>query len=189
MGESSRALLHSLTVKGRAPKTGYGRSKFGRAWDDNVSIAGGHNGCDTRDDILRRDLVAVVLRSGTCKVERGTLHDRYTGKIIDFVRGERTSNQVQIDHVVALADAWQKGAQQWTSGKRLEFANDPANLQAVDGAANRQKSAGDAATWLPPNKSYRCTYISRQIAVKATYGVWVTPAERDAMSRVLDSCD
>ena len=102
--------------------------------------------------------------------------------------GEDTSALVQIDHVVALSDAWQKGAAGWTAVKRIEFANDPRNLQAVSGAVNQQKSDGDAATWLPPNKSYRCTYVSRQIEVKKSYGLWVTPAERDAMSRVLASC-
>lgn len=185
---AARTRLATLAIKGRAPKTGYGRSKFGRAWNDDVPVAGGHNGCNTRDDILQRDLARITLQPGGCKVMSGTLHDPYTGTTISFVRGQRTSTMVQIDHVVALADAWQKGAQQWTPDKRLAFANDPRNLQAVDGSTNQRKGAGDAATWLPPNKSYRCTYVSRQIAVKATYALWVTKAEHDAMARVLDGC-
>jgi hypothetical protein len=182
--------LNTLDVKGRAPKTGYSRDQFGQTWTDDVDVAQGHNGCDTRNDILRRDLTAVTSRPGTrdCIILTGVLDDAYTGRRIDFVRGEKTSPAVQIDHVVALSDAWQKGAQQLTPEQRTDFANDPANLQATDGPTNQQKGAGDAATWLPPNKAYRCTYVSRQVEVKAHYGLWVTAAEKDAMARVLASC-
>lgn len=186
--QTARVALDSLEVKGRAPKTGYSRSQFGTAWDDNVAGAGGHNGCRTREDILRRDLTNIVLNPDGCRVVTGTLHDPYTGQTVQFVRGETTSAQVQIDHVVALSDAWQKGAQQWPADKRRDFANDPRNLQAVGGRVNLQKSDGDAATWLPPNKSYRCTYVERQIDVKRAYRLWVTQAEKDAMARVLASC-
>ncbi|WP_376767243.1 HNH endonuclease family protein [Gordonia asplenii] len=168
--------------------TGYGRSQFGRAWSDAVTVDGGHNGCDTRDDILKRDLTNITFVGGVCKVASGTLNDPYTGKTIKFVRGDRTSMKVQIDHVVPLADAWQKGAQQWTADKRLNLANDPRNLLAVDGSTNQAKGAGDAATWLPPNKSFRCTYVSKQIAIKAAYRLWVTQAEHDAMERMLATC-
>jgi hypothetical protein len=177
-------------VKGRAPKTGYDRALFGPAWTDDVTVDGGHNGCDTRNDILRRDLTDAVVKAGTygCLVLSGTLHDAYTGRTIAFVRGQVTSQAVQIDHVVALMDAWQKGAQQLSVAERRNFANDPLNLQAVDGPTNERKGAGDAATWLPPNKRYRCVYVSRQVAVKATYRLWVTQAEHDAIGRVLASC-
>ncbi|AVL99792.1 deoxyribonuclease [Gordonia iterans] len=189
---ASRALgtLGTLPVKGRAPKTGYSRDLFGQRWSDDVDVELGHNGCDTRNDILRRDLTETITRAGTrdCVVTSGTLADPYTGKTIAFVRGERTSNDVQIDHVVALSDAWQKGAQQLTSAQRRDFANDPRNLQAVDGPANQQKGDGDAATWLPPNRGYRCTYVARQIEVKAAYRLWVTAAEKAAMERVLTAC-
>ncbi|MFT4088895.1 MAG: HNH endonuclease family protein, partial [Gordonia sp. (in: high G+C Gram-positive bacteria)] len=172
-GQSGQALaqLATLPVKGRAPKTGYSRGEFGQAWSDDVPVQFGHNGCDTRNDILRRDLVDVVAKPGTrdCVIASGALHDPYTGKTIEFVRGSKTSTAVQIDHVVPLADAWQKGAQQLTVEERTALANDPRNLQAVDGPTNQQKGAGDAATWLPPQKSYRCTYVTRQIEVKATY--------------------
>jgi len=184
------AQLETLPVKGRAPRTGYSRDQFGPAWTDDVRVEFGGNGCDTRNDILRRDLVDIVFRPGTrdCTVESGILHDAYTGKTIEFTRGPDTSSAVQIDHIVALSDAWQKGAQQLDAGTRIDLANDPRNLQAVDGPTNQQKSDGDAATWLPPNRAYRCTYVARQIEVKAIYGLWVTQAEHDAMVRVLTDC-
>ncbi|MFD6859860.1 DUF1524 domain-containing protein [Rhodococcus sp. NPDC060086] len=182
--------LATLPIKGRAPKTGYDRDLFGQAWSDDVSVPGGHNGCDTRNDILARDLVEITYRPGTrdCVVLSGVLNDAYTGTSIAFTRGQDTSTAVQIDHVVALSDAWQKGAQQLDSQTRADFANDPRNLQAVDGPTNQQKSDGDAATWLPPNRAYRCTYVARQVQVKAAYNLWVTQAEHDAMARVLTSC-
>ena len=177
--------LALLRVKGRAPKSGYDRSAFGQAWADTD-----RNGCDTRNDILRRDLRPFTLKEGTngCLVLSGTLADPYTGRSIAFVRGRGTSNAVQVDHVVALSDAWQKGAQQWSDAKRTAFANDPLNLLAVDGPTNARKGDGDAATWLPPRRSVRCAYVARQVAVKHRYGLWVTAAERDAVIRVLSAC-
>ncbi|HEX9087451.1 MAG TPA: DUF1524 domain-containing protein [Arthrobacter sp.] len=178
-------VLDTIPVKGRAPKTGYSRDQFGQAWADVD-----RNGCDTRNDMLRRDLTDLALKPGTgdCVVLSGILNDPYTATLINFLRGSSTSDAVQIDHVVALSDAWQKGAQQLTAAQRLSFANDPLNLLAVDGPANQQKSDGDAATWLPANKSYRCDYVARQISVKSSYGLWVTAAEHDAMARVLGDC-
>ncbi|MDN4644348.1 GmrSD restriction endonuclease domain-containing protein [Arthrobacter sp. PsM3] len=178
-------VLATIPVKGRAPKTGYSRDQFGQAWADVD-----RNGCDTRNDVLRRDLTDLALKPGTgdCVVLSGILNDPYTAILINFLRGNSTSDAVQIDHVVALSDAWQKGAQQLTEAQRLSFANDPLNLLAVDGPANQQKSDGDAATWLPANKSYRCDYVARQISVKSSYGLWVTAAEHDAMARVLGDC-
>lgn len=181
-GQTALAVLATLEVKGRAPKTGYDRDQFGQRWMDVD-----HNGCDTRNDTLARDLTHVK-RSGRCTVLTGKLADPYTGQSIDFQRGQYTSVLVQIDHVVALSDAWQKGAQQLTDDQRATLANDPLNLLAVDGAANSQKGDGDAATWLPKNKKFRCEYVARQISVKATYNLWVTQAEHDAMARVLDAC-
>jgi hypothetical protein len=177
--------LSTLQVKGRAPMTGYTRASFGQAWADVD-----RNGCDTRNDVLRRDLTAYTLKAGThgCLVLRGTLHDPYTGRTISFVRGVGTSTAVQVDHVVALGDAWQKGAQGWTTQRRTAFANDPLNLLAVDGPTNLRKGDGDAATWLPPGKAGRCTYVARQVSVKLRYGLSVTAAERDAMARVLQGC-
>ncbi|MBO1031688.1 HNH endonuclease [Tessaracoccus sp. SD287] len=184
-GGSALAGLRSLPVKGRAPKTGYDRAQFGQRWYDLD-----RNGCDTRNDILRRDLQDVELKPGTrdCVVLSGMLQDPYTGTQIPFVRGNATSSAVQIDHVVSLSDAWQKGAQQLAPERRQAFANDPLNLLAVDGSSNASKGDGDAATWLPRNKGYRCAYVARQVAVKVKYSLWVTEAEQAAGERVLVAC-
>ena len=176
-------VLGQISVKGRAPKTGYSRAQFGAAWTDVD-----HNGCDTRNDILTRDLVSKVYRSGGCIVASGILHDPYSGTDISFTRGAGTSLAVQIDHVVALSDAWQKGAFKLTLTQRTAFANDPLNLLAVMGRLNSQKSDSDAASWLPPLKSYRCKYVARQVAVKAKYGIWMTSAEKTVITGILSKC-
>ncbi len=182
--ETAAAKLATLPVKGRAPKTGYSRDQFGQNWAD-----ADRNGCDTRNDVLRRDLTKLLYKPKTngCVVASGTLADPYSGMKIEFERGPH-SNRVQIDHVVALSDAWQKGAQQLGEKARENFANDPLNLIAVNGPTNQQKSDGDAATWLPPVREYRCQYVSRQVDVKAKYGLWVTQAEKNAIARVLEDC-
>ncbi|GAA2035075.1 hypothetical protein GCM10009819_19360 [Agromyces tropicus] len=180
--EEAEATLASLPVKGRAPMTGYERDEFGHGWTDVD-----HNGCDTRNDVLARDLEDIDRPAG-CRVLAGLLDDPYTGRVIEFIRGQGTSQLVQIDHVVPLANAWVTGAQQLSEEERVEFANDPLNLLAVDGSANQQKGAGDAATWLPSNRGFRCEYVARQVAVKAAHGLWVTAPERDAIRGVLDGC-
>ncbi|MGC5167432.1 HNH endonuclease family protein [Luteimicrobium sp. DT211] len=179
------AVLGTLPVKGSAPMTGYERDRFGAAWKDVD-----HNGCDTRNDILGRDLDDATYKAGThdCVVLTGTLPDPYSGRSIAFTRGVTTSTAVQIDHLVALADAWRTGAQLLSPATRELLANDPLNLLAVDGPLNEQKSDGDAATWLPPAKSSRCSYVARQVAVKQRYRLWVTTAEKAAITRVLDTC-
>lgn len=185
------AQLNALPVKGRAPKTGYSRAKFGASWSDDVNVQYGHNGCDTRNDILKRDLVDTTFKKGTrdCVVLTGTLRsDPYTGKAITFVRGKKTSAAIQIDHIVALSDSWQKGAQKLSLEERTKFANDPLNLIAVDGPANQQKSDGDSATWQPANKAFRCTYATRQVQVKTKYRLWVTVAEKQALATNLATC-
>ena len=179
------AVLETLAVKGRAPKTGYERSQFGPTWSDVD-----RNGCDTRNDILDRDLTAKTFKSGTrnCVVLTGILSDPYSGEKISFVRGVVSSMDVQIDHVVALSNAWQTGAFKLTYDKRPAFANDPMNLLAVKGRLNSQKGDGDAATWLPPRKDIRCAYVAQQIVVKAKYKLWVTSAEKAAMLALLAKC-
>ncbi len=180
-GEIARDALAALPTKGRAPKTGYKRSQFGDGWAKS-------GGCDTRNVILRRDLTNAVLGDDNCKIQAGALSDPYTGQRIAFKRGANSSGAVQIDHVVALSNAWQTGAQQLSSEQRISLANDPLELLAVDGPANQQKGDGDAATWLPSSKPFRCQYIARQIAVKKKYSLWVTPPERTAMERILANC-
>ncbi|MCD9197960.1 HNH endonuclease family protein [Aeromicrobium wangtongii] len=184
-GALASEALAQLAVKGRAPRTGYSREQFGRPWRDLD-----RNGCDQRNDVLRRDLSAISLKPGTrdCVVQSGVLVSPYSGRSVAFTRGSVTSRQVPIDHVVALSDAWQKGAQQWTADRREQFANDFLELVATDETTNSAKSDGDAATWLPPLKSSRCAYVARQVAIKAEYRLWVTAAERDAMRRVLAAC-
>ncbi|NCA07514.1 MAG: HNH endonuclease [Micrococcales bacterium] len=175
-------VLAKIAIKGRAPKTGYDRALFSDGWGDIGE-------CDTRNFILQRDLVSITWReSPRCTVATGILSDPYTAKTIYFVRGVGTSNAVQIDHVVPVSDAWQKGAQKLSSAQRYSFYNDPLNLLAVDGISNMQKSDSDAASWLPPNRKFWCSYVARQIAVKFKYHLWVTRAEHDSMARVLASC-
>ena len=176
----AHAALESLAVKGRAPKTGYKRTQFGSGWR-RVGV------CDTRNIILARDLTDVNI-GDDCKVLSGTLVDPYTNDVIAFTRGTDSSDDVQIDHVVALSNAWQTGAQQLTPERRVELANDPLELIAVDGGANQAKGDGDAATWLPANKAFRCQYVARQIAVKSKYGLWVTLPEKQAMLNILAKC-
>jgi hypothetical protein len=179
------AVLETLAVKGRAPKTGYTRAQFGPAWADVD-----RNGCDTRNDILKRDLTSITFRAKTrnCVVESGTLIDRYSGETINFVKGNISSMEVQIDHVVALSNAWQTGAFKLSADQRKALSNDPLNLFAVKGRLNSQKGDGDAATWLPPLKSFRCSYVAQQIAVKAKYSLWVTAPEKAAMVSILAKC-
>ncbi len=173
--------LNKLEVKGRAPKTGYTRSQFPH-WSDPD-----RNGCDARNDILKRDLTDITYKEGTrdCKVIAGQLLDPFSGKVIIF---SPTKVVIDIDHVVALSNAWQTGAAYFDKSVRTQIANDPLNLLAVDSKLNRQKGDGDAATWLPPNKSFRCEYVARQVAVKAKYKLWVTEPEKVAITKILSNC-
>ena len=180
--QDALTVLNSLEVKGRAAKTGYTRAQFSH-WSDLD-----RNGCDARNDTLKRDLTEVIYKAGTrdCKVISGLLLDPYSGKVITF---SSTKSTIDIDHVVALSNAWQTGAAYFDKTKRQQIANDPLNLLAVDFSLNRQKGDGDAATWLPPLKSYRCDYVARQIAVKAKYGLWVTQPEKSAIIKLLEKCE
>jgi hypothetical protein len=173
--------LNKLEVKGRATKTGYTRSQFPH-WSDPD-----RNGCDARYDTLKRDLTDITYKAGTrdCKVIAGQLLDPFSGKVIIF---SPTKVVIDIDHVVALSNAWQTGAAYFDKNTRLLIANDPINLLAVDAKLNRQKGDGDAATWLPPNKSFRCEYVARQVAVKSKYKLWVTEPEKAAITKILSSC-
>lgn len=180
-GGGALAVLRTLEVKGRAAMTGYDRAMYGHAWMDTD-----RNGCDTRNDMLAAQLYDLVVEPNGCVVTAGVLDDPYTATRIDFYRGHGTL--VDIDHVVSLSNAWVTGAAYWTMQQRAAFANDPLNLLAVDAHANRQKSDGDAATWLPSNKAYRCEFVARQVAVKHKYALWVTPPEAAAIERILGAC-
>lgn len=184
----ARRQLNDLPVRGWDRTSDFRRYQFGEAWSDDVNVEFGHNGCNTRDDILRRDLKNLVVRPFTCFAQSGTLLDPYSGATIDFVRGPETSNSVEIDHVVALADAWYKGARDWDAQRRLDFANDPRNLLAVSPKANFDKAYRDAAAWLPPNEAFRCDFVARQIDVKTAYGLWLSAKEKRALADVLERC-
>lgn len=177
--------LRALPVRSGDEVSEYRREAFGQQWADTD-----HNGCDTRNDILARDVARPAFKPDTngCVVASGTLAEPYTGATIDFVRGEGTSDAVQIDHVVALADAWRAGAWQWDLARRQDFANDPLNLLAVEGQANQDKEAGRADQWLPPDGDFRCAYVARQVAVKSAWGLSVLAPEREAMAAVLADC-
>lgn len=173
-------ILEKLEVKGRAPKTGYNREQFYDGWPLV-------NGCSLRQRIIKREFGETAVLDG-CNVVAGEFEEPYTGEYMTFTEKSQIANKIQIDHVVALSDAWQKGAQYMDYEKRNQIATDPLNLLAVDGPANEQKSDGDAATWLPSNKKFRCEYVARQISVKYKYGLWVTEPEKEQMKKVLTNC-
>ncbi len=172
--------LEELEVKGRAPKTGYSRDQFYNGWPTV-------EGCSLRQRIIKREFGDTAVLDG-CNVVAGEYDEPYTGEHMVFKERADISSGVQIDHVVALSDAWQKGAQNKTPEIRYEIATDPLNLLAVDASANGKKSDGDAATWLPSNKKFRCQYVARQVSVKHKYVLWVTEAEKEAIRNVLSNC-
>jgi hypothetical protein len=186
--DQARSDAKRLAVTGWDRQADFRRSVFGEAWSDDVNVEFGHNGCNTRDDVLRRDLGDLVVRPGTCFAQSGTLRDPYSGQTISFVRGPNTSGAVQIDHVVSLSDAWYKGARWWDDQRRRDFANDPRNLLAVDGKANFDKAFRDAASWLPPDAAYRCAFVARVVDVKTAYGLAVSNNEKRAITDVLTGC-
>ena len=173
-------VLEKLEIKGRAPKTGYARTEFYNNWP-NV------DGCSLRQIIIKREVGDNAVMDG-CDVVGGTFTEPYTGSTMTFYQKSDFSKKIQIDHIVALSDAWQKGAQYKSKDDRYKIATDPLNLIAADSSANQQKSDGDAATWLPPNKAFRCQYVARQVSVKYKSGLWVTQAEHDAIANILQSC-
>ncbi|MER6188217.1 HNH endonuclease family protein [Streptomyces sp. NPDC001652] len=180
----ARALIEKVETKGRGPKTGYDRDEFGYAWMDSApgGIPFSRNGCDTRNDLLQRDGEDVRFRSGSnCVVVSMSLADPYTGREIDWVKSRATA--VQIDHVMPLSYDWQMGASRWDKGKRQDIANDPLNLIPVDGPTNGSKSDSGPASWLPPNKQIRCSYVVRFAQVSLKYELPVTKADKEMMLR------
>lgn len=184
---SAGAALDRLPVKGKAPATGYSRAQFGPEWTDATARPMSRDGCDTRSNVVGRDSINATFKPGTrdCVVLTSTITDPYTGRTFTYHRGDSSAS---VDHAVALKNAWLTGAQQLTLQERTELANDPANLVTVSSNINSAKGASDASSWLPPNKSHRCAYAARQIAIKTTYRLWVTKAEKDALDRVLTPC-
>ncbi|MCM2579151.1 HNH endonuclease family protein [Streptomyces meridianus] len=175
-------LIGKVATKGRGPKTGYDRDEFGYAWLDTADVPLSRNGCDTRNDVLKRDGRDVTFRSGSdCVVVGMALDDPYTGTTIDFRKEEAMA--VQIDHVMPLSYDWQMGAARWNEGKRRQIANDPLNLLPVEGRANSAKSDSGPASWLPPNKRIRCSYAVRFAQVALKYDLPVTAPDKRTMQQ------
>jgi hypothetical protein len=195
--------LQALTIAPEGGLDGYDRAcgpgrgcVFGPAWSDDVDVAGGHNGCDTRNDMLTRDLHAGQIGNrkvpkryrepGHCVVLEGVLDDPYTGKVIHFTKED--AGVVQIDHVVALAAAWRAGAASWDPHRRGNLSNDPRNLLVVDAGINQSKGDATADDWQPPNAAYHCEYARIVVTVKAAYQLTVTGTERATLKAALDQC-
>ncbi|MFF4233142.1 HNH endonuclease family protein [Streptomyces sp. NPDC001820] len=178
---AARRLIEKVPTKGRGPKTGYDRDRFGYAWMDTADgVPLARNGCDTRNDLLKRDGQSIQFRTGSdCVVVSMNLHDPYTGKEIAWKKAKAT--EVQVDHMVPLSYAWQMGAARWDKAKRQQFANDPLNLLPVDGPANSSKSDSGPASWLPPIKRIRCSYAVRISQVAVKYDLPVTAADKSMM--------
>jgi uncharacterized protein DUF1524 len=169
----------------------YRRAAFGDAWTDDNSAPGGHNGCDTRDDVLDRDLVDKTYVSiSRCPnaVATGTLHDPYTNDTINFTRGNQIGAAVQIDHIVPLALSWDLGARSWPDDVRIRFANDPANLLAVQGKANQDKGDAEPAHWMPPNHAFWCQYAVQFAAVLRGYGLPVDKRSAVVLRDAASTC-
>jgi hypothetical protein len=184
-------LLGVNVVPKRSHRFDYRRSAFGDAWDDDNDAPGGHNGCDTRDDILSRDLVDVTyVFTKRCPnaVATGTLHDPYTNDVIAFQRGAKVGEAVQIDHIVPLAYAWDMAAASWPDPLRLRFANDPANLLAVQGRANQDKGDSPPSRWMPPNAAFACQYAMQFIAVMRGYALPLDQASADVLRQAASTC-
>lgn len=166
-------------------ETSYDRDHFGQRWADVD-----RNGCDTRNDTLRRDLDELVVREGTqgCVAQSGTLLDPYTGQEFSFERGTAHAGELHIDHIVALADAWHKGAEAWAEERRTEFANDPMNLVATLGYVNQSKGASDASSWVPPEENARCGFAVHVVWVKEQYELAVATGEAATLEQLLSTC-
>ncbi|MFY1678387.1 HNH endonuclease family protein [Streptomyces sp. WMMC905] len=179
----ARALIEELRTKGRGPRTGYDRDEFGYAWMDTADgVPLARNGCDTRNDLLRLHGQDVRFRSGSdCVVVSMTLRDSYTGE--DIAWKKEDAARVQIDHVVPLSYAWQMGAAHWSEEKRRRLANDTLNLLPVDGPANAAKGDSGPASWLPPDKRIRCSYVVRFAQTALAYDLPVTSADKEMMLR------
>ncbi|WP_225838178.1 HNH endonuclease family protein [Streptomyces sp. NK08204] len=178
---AARKLIEGLSTKGRGPKTGYDRDKFGYAWMDTADgVPLARNGCDTRNDLIRRDGHNLRFRAGSdCVVIAMTLYDPYTATVIEWRKQKAT--EVQIDHVVPLSYSWQMGSSHWPKSKREQLANDVLNLVPVEGRANSAKGDSGPASWLPPNKQIRCAYVVRFAQVALKYDLAVTRADKAMM--------
>ena len=149
----------------------------------------GHNGCDTRNDVLAQQLKNVTYRPGThgCVVMSGVLNDPYTGRTINFTKAKASATQ--IDHMAPLSYAWDMGAASWSQEQRTQFANDPVlNLMAVDGPTNGAKGDKSPADWMPPNRGYQCGYAVKYLAVIKAYGLALDTKDKPVLTKALATC-
>ncbi|MBT0565420.1 HNH endonuclease family protein [Williamsia sp. CHRR-6] len=189
---AARSALVSLPrLPQRVHDRDYDRAAFGAAWTDETDAQAAGNGCDTRNDILERDLsdkTYVALSSCGRAVAEGELRSPYTGAWIAFRRGRGSGADVQIDHIVALSYAWDMGASHWSASLRARFANDPANLVAVDGPSNQDKGDSPPSSWMPRATTFACQYAVQFVTVTATYRLSVDAASVAVLQRALRRC-
>lgn len=185
LARNALSVLDGIPIAGKTDWDGpFDRAgSFGDGWQDPDG-----NGCDARNDALAEAFTEVQLLRDGCRVASGVFTDPYSGQTVEFLRGPDTSDDVQVDHVVALYNAWRTGAQDLDFDERVQLANDPLNLQPTLDWVNDDKQSQDASQWLPPEEDYHCVYVARQVAVKASYGLWVTPAEHETINEVLQTC-
>lgn len=171
----AQAELDGLTVRAESAPGPYDRDLFPH-W---TSV----DGCTTRETVLQRDGDGVEVGSD-CYPTSGTWYSEYDGET-------RTSPaDLHIDHVVALSEAWDSGAGEWTTDRREDFANDLTGPQliAVTAEVNISKSDHDPAEWVPPLASKRCAYAKMWIHTKARWDLSVDSAEKSALQPLLDTC-
>ncbi|WP_431972254.1 HNH endonuclease family protein [Nocardia sp. bgisy134] len=200
-GSPSRAQLEQLLAEVRviAERTrpgGYERGcgngqgcVFGPSWTDDYEGPGGHDGCDTRNNVLAAQLTDVRFREGTrdCVVVSGTLDDPYTGDRRAFRKAD--AGDAQIDHVYPLAAAWDMGASTWPPQRRVLFANDvETNLLATSARVNQAKGDGTPSEWLPPSRADHCFYAGRYLTVAVRYDLPVTEADNATLHDIARTC-
>ncbi len=184
--DRARRQLDGLTVARDGNGEAYQRVAFGETWTDETDAPGGRNGCDTRDDVLHRDLAAAEPGGPEdCVPRSGVLHDPYTGRVLPY--SHRGASRIETEHVVALGAAWRAGAWAWTPEQRLTYANDLDVLLAVDGQANHDKSSRTPDQW-KPRRAYWCEYGRRWTGIKSKYALTVTPSEKAALHEMLGTC-
>lgn len=169
--------LKDLRVAEAGSMHGYRPSKF----PDDDSDA---NGCDTRDDVLARDL-GDVHRDGSCTVTSGTLRDPYTGRTVRYRRDH--PGTVRVEHVVPLPVAWRSGASDWDQAERTRFANDADTLVAVAARTARDRGERPPDRWRPARR-YQCAFAQRYVTVAHDYDLTVTKAQHDALDTMLGGC-
>ena len=191
VAQARTALAALVVVEHRlAPSAPYRREAFGPAWTDAAGVAGSGDGCDTRNDLLARDLevvTSVAVASCPEAVASGRFRSPYTGREIVFSRG-RGSTAVHIDHVVPLSYAWDMGAWGWRQSARVAFANDPANLVAVDAASNQAKSDREPGRWMPELRGFWCQYAIAFVTVSSGYRLPVDRRSAGVLASALGDC-